>query len=120
VPHCEQVLAPGGLHPKIKWLVVIAFGALVAATPSAAEPNVQAGRAFAQSNCSHCHSIDKVTQSTLAIAPPFRTLHERYPVESLEEALAEGIMTGHPSMPEFKLDPGQIGDLIAYLKSLEH
>jgi mono/diheme cytochrome c family protein len=119
VPHCEQVLAPGDLHPKIKWLVVIAFGALVAATPSAAEPNVQAGQAFAQANCSHCHSIDKVTQSTLAIAPPFRTLHERYPVESLEEALAEGIMTGHPSMPEFKLDPGQIGDLIAYLKSLE-
>ena len=42
-----------------------------------------------------------------------------YPVESLEEALAEGISTGHPTMPEFRLDPGQIGDVIAYLKSLE-
>ena len=28
-------------------------------------------------------------------------------------------MTGHPTMPQFKLDPGQIGDVIAYLKTLE-
>ena len=35
------------------------------------------------------------------------------------KSLAEGIVTGHPSMPEFKLDPGQVGDVIAYLKSLE-
>src|SRR3984893_5272284 len=99
--------------------VVIAFSALAAATLCSAEPNVLRGKPFAQANCSHCHSIDKVTQSSLAIAPPFRTLHARYPVEALEEALAEGIMTGHPSMPEFRLDPGQIGDLIGFLKTLE-
>ena len=99
--------------------VVIVFAALVAAIPCNAAPNVAGGKAFAQANCSHCHSIDKFTPSTLAIAPPFRTLHERYPVESLEEALGEGITTGHPSMPEFKLDPGQVGDFIAFLKSLE-
>ena len=98
---------------------LIVFGALVMAIPCDAAPNVAAGKAFAQSNCSHCHSIDKFTPSTLAIAPPFRTLHQRYPVESLEEALGEGITTGHPSMPEFRLDPGQVGDFIGFLKSLE-
>jgi mono/diheme cytochrome c family protein len=92
---------------------------LAAAASCNAEPNVLAGKAFAQANCSRCHSIDKVTRSSLAIAPPFRTLHERYPVESLEEALGEGITTGHPSMPEFRLDPGQVGDFISFLKSLE-
>jgi mono/diheme cytochrome c family protein len=92
---------------------------LAAAIPCNAEPNVLAGKAFAQANCSHCHSIDKITRSPLAIAPPFRVLHERYPVESLEEALAEGITTGHPSMPEFRLDSGQVGDFISFLKSLE-
>src|SRR5215218_7359901 len=65
------------------------------------------------------HSLDKYSESSLPVAPPFRILHRRYPVESLEEALGEGIMTGHPSMPEFRLDPGQIADLIAFLKSLE-
>jgi cytochrome c len=104
---------------KILSPVVIALSMLATAIPCNAEPSVLAGKAFAQSNCSHCHSIDKFTRSPLAIAPPFRTLHERYPVESLEEALAEGITTGHPSMPEFRLDPGQIGDFISFLKSLE-
>jgi cytochrome c len=99
--------------------VVIAFGALVASVPCTAAPNVLAGKAYAQANCARCHSIDKITPSSLAIAPPFRTLHERYPVESLEEALGEGITTGHASMPEFKLDPGQVGDFISFLKSLE-
>jgi cytochrome c len=105
-------------RPRILSPVVIAFSALATA-PCNAASNVQAGKAFAQANCSHCHSIDKVTRSPLAIAPPFRILHERYPVESLEEALGEGITTGHPSMPEFRLDPGQVGDFISFLKSLE-
>jgi cytochrome c len=108
-----------GVKVRIVPGVVIVFGALFTAIPSDAAPNVAAGKAFAQANCSHCHSIDKFTPSTLAIAPPFRTLHQRYPVESLEEALGEGITTGHPTMPEFRLDPGQVGDFISFLKSLE-
>lgn len=58
-------------------------------------------------------------QAILRQAPQFRSLHLRYPVETLEEALAEGIVTGHPSMPEFRLEPDEIGDFIAFLKSLE-
>lgn len=77
------------------------------------------GKRLALTYCARCHAIDKVSQSPLKIAPPFRTLHERYPVETLEEALAEGIVTGHPAMPEFRFDGGQIGDLIAFLKTLE-
>jgi cytochrome c len=110
------------MHPveaRIPSPVVIVFSMLAAAAPCNAEPSVLAGKAFAQANCSHCHSIDKFTRSSLAIAPPFRTLHLKYPVESLEEALGEGIVTGHPSMPEFRLDPGQVGDFIGFLKSLE-
>jgi len=85
----------------------------------ALSPAAQRGLIFVRTHCAHCHSIDKVSPSPLATAQPLRTLHERYPVESLEEPLAEGIITGHPSMPEFQLDPGQVADVIAYLKSLE-
>ncbi len=93
---------------------------LVTLTPAAAaSPQEQRGKTFAMNNCAKCHAIDKVSPSPLKIAPPFRTLHKRYPVESLAEALAEGIQTGHPTMPEFQLDPDQIGDLLAYLKTLE-
>ena len=82
-------------------------------------PAEQRGRTFAQANCANCHSIDKVSPSPLPIAPPFRDLHRRYPVDTLEEALGEGIVTGHPSMPEFKLAPDQVRNFIAFLKSLE-
>lgn len=82
-------------------------------------PAEQRGLVFVRANCSRCHSVDKVSKSPLPMAPPFRTLHERYPVENLQEPLAEGIITGHPTMPEFRLDPGQVADVIAYLKSLE-
>jgi mono/diheme cytochrome c family protein len=86
----------------------------------ALEPDAQRGLTFVSTNCTECHSVDKVSPSPLAIAPAFRTLHTKYPVENLAESLAEGIMTGHPTMPQFRLDPGQIGDVIAYLKTLEH
>ena len=100
-------------------LIPLAF-TLVSLTPAtAASPKEQRGKTFALNNCAKCHSIDKVSPSPLKIAPPFRTLHKRYAVESLQEALAEGIVTGHPSMPEFALPPDQIDAVIAYLKSLE-
>ena len=93
---------------------------LITLTPAmAASPQQQRGKVFALNNCAKCHAIDKVSPSPLKIAPPFRTLHKRYPVESLAEALAEGIQTGHPTMPEFQLGPDQIGDLLAYMKTLE-
>ena len=93
---------------------------LVTLTPvAAASPQEQRGKTFALNNCARCHSIDKVSPSPLKIAPPFRTLHLRYPIETLGEALAEGISTGHPTMPEFRLDPDQIHDVLSYLKTLE-
>lgn len=104
----------------LRYLSVVAavFGG-AAGAQAQLSPSVQRGMTFARANCSQCHAIDKVSPSPLSIAPPFRTLHERYPVETLEEALGEGIVTGHNNMPEFKLDPGQVGDFIAFLKSLE-
>lgn len=79
----------------------------------------QRGQTFVQVHCAGCHAVGRVGESPLPIAPPFRSLHTRYPVENLAEALAEGITTGHPSMPEFRLDAAQINDVIAYLKTLE-
>jgi cytochrome c len=73
-----------------------------------------------RANCARCHAIYETGESPLKAAPPFRTLHLRYPVESLEESLAEGTIAGHPAMPEFSFDPGQVGDVIDYLKSLQH
>jgi cytochrome c len=111
----------GGLptmRPLIQFSVLALLTSSAIAQP-VLEPAAQRGLTIALTHCSRCHSIDRVTASTLTIAPPFRTFHKKYPVENLEEALAEGITTGHPTMPEFRFDPGQINDFISFLKSLE-
>lgn len=100
-------------------LVLLIFVTAPLHTVVAQSPTVQRGLVFVRMHCAQCHAIDRTSASPLRIAPPFRELHKRYPVDTLEEAFAEGIQTGHPSMPEFRLDPSQINDVIAYSKSLE-
>ncbi|GIK80246.1 MAG: hypothetical protein GHHEDOFH_03035 [Pseudorhodoplanes sp.] len=82
-------------------------------------PSAQRGVVLARTYCARCHSIDKVSPSPITIAPAFRDLHKLYPLERLEEALAEGLVTGHPTMPEFRFAPDQIGDFLNFLKSLD-
>jgi cytochrome c len=95
--------------------------ALLFGTPAhALDPSAQRGLTFVSANCNECHAVDKVSPSQLAIAPPFRTLHTKYPVEDLARSFAEGIRTGHPTMPQFQLDSAQIVDVISYLKTLEN
>jgi cytochrome c len=109
------------LMPRVVTALATVAGAvgatLLAQSPVQAQ-SVQRGVVIARTYCVSCHAIDKVSPSPLRDAPPFRDLHKRYAVEGLQEALAEGIVTGHPSMPEFRFDTDQIGDFIAFLKSL--
>jgi mono/diheme cytochrome c family protein len=70
-------------------------------------------------DCGHCHAVGKTGNSPRSDAPAFRTLSKRYPIDSLEEALGEGIMSGHPDMPEFKYDADEVGAIIACLKSIQ-
>lgn len=80
---------------------------------------VAAGEALAQERCANCHAIGPEGKSRLPIAPEFRTLAEKYPVASLQEALAEGIVTGHPQMPQFQFEPEQVDALIAFIESVQ-
>jgi len=99
--------------------VVLTLAPSIAKSEDVLSSAAQRGSVIVRTNCARCHAIGKAGDSPLPIAPPFRTLHDRYPVEDLQEPLAEGIVTGHPNMPEFRFDPGQVGDIIAYLKLLE-
>lgn len=82
-------------------------------------PSAERGHALVQRDCGGCHAVEATGDSDLAAAPPFRTLHDRYPLEALEEALAEGILSGHPAMPEYEYAPEEIADILAWMKTLE-
>ena len=100
------------------------LGAVVAVTmlafvPAGAAENLKLGEALLTKNCGSCHAVGRSGDSADKAAPAFRNLGTRYPIESLEEALGEGIMSGHPDMPEFSFDADEVGAIIAYLKSIQ-
>ncbi|MCB8836433.1 cytochrome c [Aurantimonas sp. VKM B-3413] len=78
-----------------------------------------AGHALIERHCARCHAVGSTGESPHPDAPPFRTLSRRYPVSQLSEALVEGLLTGHPDMPEFVFSPTEAASIIAYLQSIQ-
>ena len=99
-------------------IMLVLFG-LTAAAQDASELD-QRGRALVERHCSRCHAIDMTGSSPHPEAPPFRTVGPRYPIGSLAEALAEGLVTGHPDMPEFMFEVHDVGAILAYLQSIQN
>ena len=79
---------------------------------------VEKGRELAERLCARCHAIGRDGDSPFAEAPPLRTMAHKWPLESLEEAFAEGIVVGHPAMPVFTFVPGDISNLLTYMDSI--
>jgi mono/diheme cytochrome c family protein len=92
---------------------------LAAAGTYAQSSDIDRGKAILQEKCARCHAIEATDQSHHPQAPPFRDVVKRYPVEDLAESLGEGIVSGHPDMPEFVFQPNEIGAILAYLDSLK-
>lgn len=88
-------------------------------SPVHASDPLAEGEKILRDKCSRCHAIGKDGDSPLAIAPPFRNVMKVYGADSLEEALGEGLVTGHADMPVFVFPPEQVGAIVAYLHSLE-
>jgi len=100
-------------------ILATVVGLLFLIAPRAAAQDLKLGEALLTKNCGPCHAVGRSGDSPRKEAPAFRTLSQRYPIESLEEALGEGIITGHPDMPEFSFDADQVGAIVAYLKSVQ-
>jgi mono/diheme cytochrome c family protein len=110
------------LPASSRWAAIALSGAILCTSTSAlaqSSPAAQRGLTFVRVHCVQCHAIGKVDESPLTIAPAFRTLHLKFPVETLRRRLSEGIIAGHPTMPQFRLDADQLADVIAYLETLE-
>jgi cytochrome c len=101
--------------------VIIGGAGICAAVPALSasqEDAIARGRALVQENCARCHAVGMDDSSAHEEAPPFRVVVTRYPPQDLAEALAEGISSGHPDMPEFVFEPADVDAIITYLDSL--
>ncbi|WP_417813464.1 c-type cytochrome [Thalassospira alkalitolerans] len=113
-------------------MVVLASGALAAtfffvsnqlAHRGEEHGTVARGKAIAEQTCLRCHNKfagDPHPDPALTTPPPLASFGQRWPLENLEEALAEGITVSHDqlTMPEFSFTPETIADLLAYLGDL--
>ena len=109
---------PGLMPPIVAAILTVVCAAQSPAAESEMEASIARGHALLEERCSTCHAVAATGESPFQPAPPFRSLHEKYDVSDLEEALAEGIVSGHPAMPEFTFEPEQIDDIVAYLRTL--
>jgi cytochrome c len=124
-PFCHQQnyrLMNQTLLAQEKLMRLLSLGIYLAFLTSAVAADITTihrGESLLERNCSRCHAIGSVGESQHPQAPLFRTLAKRYPVEFLEGALGEGIISGHPDMPEFKFSGGDVGAIVMYLKSVQ-
>ena len=114
-------IVPTAMVPTVLVQTALAAALALAAViqPAAAADDLKLGETLLTRNCGSCHAVGRSGDSPQKDAPAFSTLGSRYPIESLEEALGEGMMAGHPEMPEFKYDADDVGAIIAYLKSIQ-
>jgi cytochrome c len=107
------------LVPTLSVCVALLVGqALTAETVIGQSSPSERGQAIAEKQCARCHAVGLTGASPMGLAPPFRDLSQRYPIETLAEALAEGIVTGHPAMPHFTFHPREIDALLTYIDGL--
>lgn len=106
-------------------LPLVALATLLASGPNDAraadaesERLAATGERILAEQCARCHAMATVGESPLAAAPPFRTLSRKYPLDSLAEALAEGITTGHPDMPERIFSTDEIAAILTYIERI--
>ncbi len=92
---------------------------MAAAGAAPGDDAVAKGEMLLEKNCARCHAIGKTGDSKHEKAPPFRQVVTRYPLDNLAEALAEGIVSGHPDMPEFTFEPAEIDAILSYLDKLK-
>ena len=109
------------MHPIATTMIAVGMLATGGAvtTVSAEAALEKRGAALLASNCIRCHAVGRSDASPHPAAPPFRTLSRKYPIDGLAEALAEGLSVGHTDMPEFRFEAGDIGAILAYLKSIQ-
>jgi cytochrome c len=100
-------------------LAVTLTGVGLAQSPAELTSHERRGEALLTRLCAECHAIGRTGISTHPEAPLFRALGRRYKIEALEEALGEGLISGHSDMPEFRFSGEEVGAVIAYLTAIQ-
>ena len=106
------------MRRTVFWLSLAVAAGLPGMCQAQSAATIKAGHEIAQKLCAGCHATGTQKASPHPAAMPFRDIAAKGRVDNLEEALGEGIVVGHPDMPQWRFGPRELGALVAYLKSL--
>jgi mono/diheme cytochrome c family protein len=120
----ERVMPAGSGRGRVRGLLEVLgacllLGAGISQAEAVEKDLTARGEALVSEHCARCHAIAKGGASPHKDAPPFRILSRKYPVEDLAEALAEGIVAGHPDMPIFVFNAHDVAAILQYLESIQ-
>jgi mono/diheme cytochrome c family protein len=76
------------------------------------------GEALAGRECAMCHAVGAKGLSPNPRAPAFRDLHKRFALDDFEAGVLGDLLAGHPAMPQLRLRPAEVRDLLEYMRSL--
>ena len=95
----------------------IAIGALLGCCIAGNAVAASRGEGLAQQWCSQCHAVSPGQQSPNPKAPTFSAIAAE--PSATDYSLRVFLRTTHATMPNFKIDPDDIDDLVAYIRSLK-
>ena len=92
----------------------LALAVALASTPAGAQGDAANGALMARQWCAACHLVEASPPPNVADgAPPFSAV-----ADYSDERVRTWLTAPRPPMPDFNLSRTQIGDIIAYLRSL--
>ncbi|MGE8940799.1 c-type cytochrome [Leptospira interrogans] len=91
---------------------------LLGTSAAADQRSIAEGEDLAKTQCGQCHAVGRSDDSPHPITPPFRDLHQDFPIPMLVDALATGVVSGHDEMPMFEFTREEARALLAYIDSL--
>ena len=100
-------------------IVGLAAALAITAAPCHAQEfgNVERGKAYAEQLCSDCHRIGRLSDGRSdPKVPPFTSVAKTKGMTAM--ALSAWLQTSHPTMPNIRLKPETMDDIIAYILSL--
>lgn len=109
-------------HPSAAAFALLALaGCALAQREQQDSPRLQAaGHALTRAACAGCHAVEAAGESPAPEAPALRLLAAQgYRVATLEEALHQGISTGHPAMPIMRYSDSDVRAIVAYLRAIQ-
>ena len=104
----------------MKTELAIAAAVLLALSSEAGaqDADIEAGAAYAKQICAACHAVLPNEQiSPLPQAPTFQSIADTPGMTEL--ALTVWLQSSHPTMPNIVLEPDDMRNVIAYIRSLE-